>query len=163
MSGSSGLFYRVHTAMGLNQREIGEFLGYSRRTIVRWMTSHVAGAIDADWCKMARAVFPKDPELAREAAKVAGETLESLGLVTPPREPVRPPLTVSDRADLAVHAAAEAMATAPQAVRPALLAALDRMTAVGLTSDEMREALREATAPPPPPRPTTPRKTAKKG
>jgi hypothetical protein len=164
MSGSSGLFYVVHAAMGMNQREIGEFLGYSRRTIVRWTRSGISGATDADWCKMARAVHAKNPELARQAAKAAGETLESLGLVTQAREPARPPLTTADRADLAVYAAAEAMATSPQAVRPALLAALDRMTAVGLASDELREALRAVTAlTAQAPQPTPPRKTAKKG
>jgi hypothetical protein len=102
--------------------------------------------------------------LAARAAKAAGETLESLGLVpTQPVKPVRPTLGTADLCDLAVYAAAQAMALPPQAVQPGLLAALDRMTAVGLTSDEMREALRASTATVPSPAPTTPRKPAKKG
>lgn len=144
MSAPPGLFYAIQVALGLTQREIGALLGYSRRTIVRW-TAHGTGAIDADWCTLARAVHPKDPELAARAAKAAGETLQSLGIVpaTPPA-PVRPPLATADLVELVVHAAADAVDMAPRAIRPALLAALDRMAAVGLTGDEARDVLRAA-------------------
>jgi hypothetical protein len=47
--------------------------------------------------------------------------------------------------DSIVCAAAEAIATTPQAVRPALLAAFERAASVGPAVDDVRGALRPAT------------------
>jgi hypothetical protein len=51
---------------------------------------------------------------------------------------------VRDLVDSIVCAAAEAAATTPQAMRPAILAALDRMLSVQLGVDEVRAALKPA-------------------
>jgi hypothetical protein len=108
-----------------------------------------------DWCKLVRHVYARSPALAAEIAAELGETLVSLGVEAPPapvttaapapQPPARPVPPVGDLVDSIVCAAAEAIATTPQAVRPALLAAFERAASVGLAVDDVRGALRPAT------------------
>ena len=80
--------------------------------------------------------------LASALAVAAGTRLAELGLGVPvakePSVPVK---------ELAVHSivcvAAEASETTPQATRAGLLAALERAEKLGVTSEELTEALRK--------------------
>jgi DNA-binding XRE family transcriptional regulator len=164
MPNPPGLLLEVQRALGLSQREVGELIGVSRRTMVRWNNGGM-GPIASEWCELARHVYPVDAVLAATLAKQAGETLESLRLVAPPASPPlllplpkAPTVTNSDLVDLAVLSAAEALSMPPQAVRPALVAAVDRMTACGLTLEAAREVMH-----PPAPAANDKAKKAKKG
>ncbi len=128
----------------LSQEKLGEALGVSRRTVIRWATRSVPS--ESQLTKLAGLVHPFDEGLASELAVAAGKRLPELGLApaTPP-EPSRPEdalplaeLTV----DSIVHAAASAASASPQAARAAVLAALERAATLGMTADALREALR---------------------
>jgi hypothetical protein len=148
VSNPPGLLLRVQGALRLSQRELAAVIGRSRRTMVRWNNGGI-GPLPSEWCELARHVYPVDPALAATLAKQAGETLESLHLLSPPAlpeppqlpQPKGPTVTASDLFDLAVLSAAEALSMPPQAVRPALAAAVDRMSATGLTLDAAREVI----------------------
>ena len=145
------LLVRAGQSLGMNQLRFGELLGVSRRTMARWHAGR-NGPSFSRWVQLVRHVHPADPALAAEIAAELGETLVSLGVEAPPLPPVpamrtelpppRPLPSVGDLVDSIVCAAAEAIATAPQAVRPALLAAFERAVSVGLAVDEVRGALR---------------------
>jgi transcriptional regulator with XRE-family HTH domain len=140
--GEKGAFLtEAQFAIGTSQEGLGKLLGVSRRTIIRWLDGPY---ISEDQLKtLARAVYPHDKALAARLANAAGQTFESLGLVVPPStEPVRVSALPEHLVDSIVCAAAEANATTPQAIRPALLAAFERAFAVGLTVEQVRGVLR---------------------
>jgi DNA-binding XRE family transcriptional regulator len=150
-----GLLTSAQIALGLSQEELGKRLGVSRRTMVRWAAGHNGPSI-AQWVAIVRYVHPVDPALAARIAEEMGESLESFGLArtspsragsaaTPEPAP-RAPLSVGVLVDSIVCAAAEAVATTPQAIRPALLAAFERAALAALTVDEVRAALRVTAA-----------------
>ena len=147
-----GLLTRANSALGMTQEEFGVLLGVSRRTMIRWQGGE-NGPPFQDWVMLVRHVYPRNAALAAEIATEIGETLVTLGVEAPPApvmppappvEPARPAPPVGDLVDSIVCAAAEAIATTPQAVRPALLAAFERAASVGLAVDEVRAALRPA-------------------
>lgn len=150
-----GLLVRVQSALGVSQKKLGELIGCSRRTIVRY-SQGAHGPSIANWHLLAREVFTKEPALAEEIARETGETLESLGIVKPSPPPVpapapapviveaRPEPPIGDLVDSIVCAAAEAVATTPQAIRPALRAAFDRAASVGVAIEDVRAVLRPA-------------------
>lgn len=151
-----GLLVRTNGALGMTQERFGELLGVSRRTMIRWQQGD-NGPSFQDWIKLVRHVYPRDASLAAEIAAELGETLVSLGVQLPPapvvapapapEPPPRPLPPVGDLVDSIVCAAAEAIATTPQAVRPALLAAFERAASVGLAVDDVRGALRPPAKP----------------
>jgi len=126
----------------MTQKELGELLGVSARTVMRWTDG---GPLLAPRQKatLVRAVHARDPALAADIATSLQESLESLGVVTapPPVEPARPVVSSRDLADSIVCAAAEAAGLTPQAIRPALIAAFDRAASVGLSVEDARIAL----------------------
>jgi hypothetical protein len=150
---SASLAIRAKLRLGLTNREFANFVGTSLRTVER--LSPGRGLVYSDWLtKLAVAVYPKDAALAAEVAAGAGQTLESLGLVVPaprvapsPPAPQRPapeppaPLRAII-AESVVAAAAEALDVSPRVARPALLAAMDRASAAGLTVADLLVALR---------------------
>jgi DNA-binding XRE family transcriptional regulator len=148
-----GLLVRASSALGMTQEAFGNLLGVSRRTMIRWQQGD-NGPPFQDWCKLVRHVYARSPSLAAEIAAELGETLVTLGVeappapVTPPaptpEAPARPVPPLGDLVDSIVCAAAEAIATTPQAVRPALLAAFERTASLGLALDDVRGALRPA-------------------
>jgi hypothetical protein len=150
-----GLLTKAQTALGMSQVQMGhKLLGCSRRTMSRWVRGDNGPSIQ-QWATLAQAVYASDPALAAEIASEMGETLVSLRLEAPATvaasmatagPPPRPAPPVSDLVDSVVCAAAEAIATTPQAIRPALLAAFDRTASVSLTMDDVRAALRPAPA-----------------
>ena len=136
--------------LGKTQESLGELLGVSRRTMLRWQ-HHGGGPTPAGWADLARRLYTTDPELARHAAKAGGHTLDGLGLrASPPAAPApRPPPPAPPRpapvprhlVDSLVCAAAEAADLMPKALRPALVAAFERARDLDLTVDSVLEGL----------------------
>jgi DNA-binding XRE family transcriptional regulator len=150
------LLVRAQTALGMSQQELGELLGCSRRTIVRYAQGDNGPSI-AEWHLLARHVHEKEPDLAAEIARETGETLETLGMVQPAPVPTpapalpaaepRPLPPTRDLVDSIVCAAAEAVATTPQSIRPALRAAFERAVSVGVGIEEVRAELQQRGSP----------------
>lgn len=140
------LIGRVRDALIFSQRKLGEALGVSKRTVLRWEGGQ-ATPTDLRVADMARLVYPRDRALARELAAALGKTLVDLGLEAPlpplpspgPKRPASPYLV-----DSVVCVAAEAAPMLPQAMRVALLAGIERMMALELSPAEVVEALRPA-------------------
>jgi len=157
MSGTDGaLLNEITRVIHLNNRELAELLGISRRTMQR-VIAHESDLSGPNFAKMARAVHPKNPELAARVAQRAGTTLEALGLVSPSPQspsppPVAPPVVEQPKpapphprlADSVVDAAADVMDLAPRAIRPALRAAFRRAGELGLSIDMLCGALEDA-------------------
>lgn len=143
------LLVEAGTVLRMNQRELAEALGVSRRTIVRWTARHTS-MNDIDTQRLACLVFPRNAQLAEALALEARTTLERLGLVRPappappplpPPAPSPPPPPLSRLVDIVVCAVADALDVAPRAARPALLAGITRARELGLKLDEMEQAL----------------------
>jgi DNA-binding XRE family transcriptional regulator len=151
-----GLLTSAQIALGLSQEELGKVLGCSRRTMVRWAGGHNGPSIQ-QWVQLVRRVHAVDPVLAARIAEEMGESLETFGLASAsppvtagaaaPAAAPRAPMPIAVLVDSIVCAAAEAVATTPQAIRPALLAAFERTALAALTVDEVRAALRAASPP----------------
>jgi hypothetical protein len=133
----------------LNQRELAEALGVSRRTIVRW-TARATSMNDIDTQQLARLVFPRNVQLAEALALEARTTLERLGLAQPaptPTPPLPPPAPsppmppLARLVDIVVCAVADALDLPPRAARPALLAGVQRAKELGLKLDDVEQAL----------------------
>jgi len=151
----AALLSDVQRALHLTQDKLGELMGRSRRTIIRYYQR--GGIILPDtWEQLARAVHPHDRALAAELAAAAGQTLVSLGLEVPPAPPgpaAAPPAPARSRrrepttkhlVDSVLCSAAEAMNASPQAVRPAVAAAVERMIALEMSPEEVLAALAAA-------------------
>ena len=140
------LLTRAQFALRLTQETLGELIGASRRTIVRWVGE---GGVPSQeqLVVLARAVYPKDEKLAAEIAAAAGKTLESLGLVVKPPPAAaqtavaRPSAGLHHMTAAIVCAAAETLDTSPKALRPALLAAFKQAAEMGLTLEEVCKGL----------------------
>jgi hypothetical protein len=138
--------YDAQVALDTVQEGLGEMLGVSRRTIVRW-TDNGGWKHATTTAQLARLVFPKDPALAARFAAVGGHTLESLGLVVPRPPPPPPPAPVAKPApmpraiDVVVCAAADAVDGTPRAARVALLAAVRAAREMGLDLLALEAAL----------------------
>jgi len=137
-------------ALGLSQEKLGRLLTASRRTISRWASRQSRPSL-RQLQLLARAVYPKDAALAAALAAETGQTLESLGLVQPapaiataPTPPARPYPPTRLIVESVVCAAAETMQATPTAVREVLRAAFARAQALGLSVEEMNEALTPA-------------------
>lgn len=152
-----GMLMKAQEALGTSQEGLGKLIGVSRRTMVRWQGGRGGPSYDT-WLALVRLVYRANRAAAAEIAREIGGTLVSLGLeaapapgIAPPPVPVAParPLpSIPDLADSIVCAAAEAVATTPQAMRPALLAAFERAASLGLATGEVRDALRPLAASP---------------
>jgi hypothetical protein len=142
---------RATVAIGAPQGELGNRLGLSRRTIVRW-TAGETSPVPAELRQLAALVHPHDAELAAAIAAHVGESLETLGIAPPapdpplpaPRVPPPPPVV-----DAVICAAAESMDLSPRAVRGGVLAAFQRAHELGFRIDEVIAALRAAEPPGP--------------
>jgi DNA-binding XRE family transcriptional regulator len=161
------LMFRARQKLGLMQAEMADAVGTSLRTLSRWEAGDSTPA-DVHLHKVAKLLHPLDPELAKEAARWAGATLEQLGIVQPPAPPAPPPAPVAppppepvapppeplparllvDAVVCAVAAALEALDGAPVSVaraRAAVAAAFASARDLRLSVDEAAAAL----APPP--------------
>jgi hypothetical protein len=139
--GPAELLVRLQSALQTSQERLGELVGVSRRTVIRWQ-QRGAVLLPSQWETFARACHPHDRDLAAQCAAHAGETLESLGLERPPlATPPRPAPSAKHLADSVVCAAAEAMHLTPQAMRPGVVAVLERIVALGMNADEVLAAM----------------------
>jgi DNA-binding XRE family transcriptional regulator len=140
------LIARARKTLGMTQAELGPALGWSHKTALRWewgRSSPDGPAME----KLLSLIAPVDVELAAELAAAAGMALPAPAPPTPvpaelPAKPALPEVTLDDRAELVVHAAAEATELPPAAVRPLLFAAVARAVALGLTTEQLAASLR---------------------
>jgi hypothetical protein len=138
-------FVRVRMTVGLTQAQLGDLLLRSRRTILR-MERRGGTMLASDWEKLARATHARDRVLATQLAASAGKTLVDLGLEQPPPPPApaappRPVASAQHLVDSVVCAAAEAMQQTPQAMRPGVVAAFERAIALGMSAQDVLQAL----------------------
>lgn len=137
----------ARVALTMSQAEFGPALGWSHRSAVRWEAGNAVPSDDA-LRKLASLLAPVDADLAAEAAAAVGETLESLGLAPKPVvvkavvEKAAPRVTDGDLADAVVCAAGDVTDLPPRALRPLLHAAFARARALGVTVEQIEEALR---------------------
>jgi len=157
-----GLIVRARMALGLTQKELAQMFGASLRTASRWESGRSHPDLE-QLRELARAVHGKDAALAEAIVLETGTTLEALGLRIPanaaPLPPARafPPIALlADSVILAAVDAAATHADSPLQERPAILdvlrAAVARARALGLTIEELGDALASCTGP----RTTTP-------
>ncbi len=142
------LFVRAQMTLGLTHPAMAEMLGYSSRTMIRWAQGG-GGPSEPDLLKLARAVYPRDAELADALAREAHTTLGELGVV--PAAAVgaaggapRPAPTTEHLVDSIVCAASRAAGAAPEAVTAALRAAVTRARELGFSLEELEQALAPA-------------------
>jgi hypothetical protein len=141
---------RVQKTLPVTQKGLARLLGCSSRTVIRYYQRGgvlLPGAYE----RLATACHPHDPAFAAELAALAGKTLVELGLEPPPPPPPPPPprlVATSSRhiVDSVVCAAAEAMQTTPQAIRPALKAAFQRAMALGMGAEEVLRGMGDEAA-----------------
>jgi len=137
------LMFAAQRTLGLNQAKMGALVGVSKRTAQRW-SSRRSPIYPHHLTAAAAHVHAHDAGLAAELAAAAGQTLESLGIVKPALPPAPPPLPPMPRhlaADAVVCVAAEGMGLAPGAVRGALVAAFRRARELGLSLEEVEQAI----------------------
>jgi len=142
----ASLLVRSQHTLGLTQETLGELLGVSRTTMNRWQRSGGRELLPSQLVTLTGKLVPEDRDLASELAAHHNETLETLGLVAPapPTAPavVAPRVALPHLVDSVVCAAADAVSQPPAALRPSLIAALERAQAVGLSVDELVSGLR---------------------
>jgi hypothetical protein len=136
------LVFQAQNTLVMSQAQLGALLGISRRTVIRWATRSRPSTEQV--ITLAKAVYPKDRDLAAALAQAAGTRLDEIGLEAPPSPVVAAPsaATVEVMVDSIVCAAATAGSTTPQVARATLLAALDRAAALGVSPSDLRVALR---------------------
>ena len=137
-SDSKTLVIQCRIALGLSQREFGNLVGRSERTIQRWEDRGVT-LIASEGEALARALRASRPDLAAEVAARTGTTLERLGRAGVAA--ARGPTPATDSIDAVVRAAAHALGVAPEAIRPALAAAFAKARETGLDVHAVAEAL----------------------
>ncbi len=141
------LIGRVRGVLLHSQRQLGEALGISKRTVLRWEGGQSTPS-DFQIAAMARLAYPTDRALASELAAALGKSLVDIGIEAPapppsvpegPKRPATPYLV-----DSVVCVAAEAAAILPRAMRAPILAAVERMVALELSPADVVEALKPA-------------------
>jgi hypothetical protein len=137
---------RIQKALHVNQRELAAVLGCSARTVSRYYGGG-GSFTPTTYAKLAKACHPNDPVLAAHLAQQAGVTLEALGIGVTPAAPVIVVAPATPHlADSIVCAAADALDASPRTIRPALVAALERMKALGMSAADALDALRPSPA-----------------
>lgn len=123
------VIHDVRAALYLNNKDLARFLGSSPRTVGRHARTGGLSMFD-HYAKLAQAVHPIAPHLARELAATLGRSLADLG-VHPGAEnnaspsPVPPPKATKLHVDAVVCAIAEAFDISPRHARPAIAAIFD--------------------------------------
>jgi transcriptional regulator with XRE-family HTH domain len=149
---------RAQMLLGLSQEELASKLGVSRRSITRWHAGQSTPGVE-QLAMLARMVHRTDASVAARLAEEAGTSLAALGLVTaapaarapepppaaaPPPPAPRPFPPTRLMVESIVCAAAETMKTVPSEVREVLRAAFSRARGLGLTIEEVDDALSPA-------------------
>lgn len=130
---SGALLVHCQLALGLTQQELANLLGRNKRTIQRWQESGFEPIADqAETLAHAlQSVRPNLAEQVRELAKsaiVAGATSSE-----------RP--ATAEVVDAILRAAADAAGTSPEAIRPAITAALLKAEEAGVEISAIVAAL----------------------
>jgi transcriptional regulator with XRE-family HTH domain len=134
------LLIQAQRTLGVTQKGLAELLGCSSRTVMRYQ--HGGGyLLPSHYETLARACHPHDASFAAELARHAGKTLIELELERPPAPPTTSAPTHGHLLDSIVCVAAEAMQTTPQAMRPGLKAAFERVVALGLSAEQVLGAM----------------------
>ncbi len=154
------LLWRLQTTLHMTQKQLGELMGCSSRTIIRYY-KRGGFLLPSTYSKLAKACQPHDPTLAAYLAAHAGMSLDELahgkvpqlpGPATSPSAappipppfpppPARPYPATPHMSDSVVCAGAEAMQCTPQAMRPGLVASLRRIVALGMTAEQALEGM----------------------
>ncbi len=133
-------------------RALANLTGESLRTLQR----HHGISTAAGMAKLILATHAKDPDLARRFAVTAGHDLNSLGIAPPPPPPPPKPAPLDARPPVERHrqdaesvllAAAHAANLPPEAVRPAVAAALARARDLGASPADLAAQLAKPLAP----------------
>ena len=150
-AGATVLMVHAHHALRMTQREFGELIGVSERTIQRW-TASTPGFTPGQLKTLATALYPVHPPLAARFAALARETLESLGLVVPPppkpsamATPSLPPSIAPLLADGLLYALAEAVGLPRDKLELPLLELLRQSVEAGLSLPALADAVQQAT------------------
>jgi hypothetical protein len=137
-SNSGVLLVLCQQALRLTQQELGELLGCTKRTIQRWQDRGFApGALEAE--TLARALQPLRPDLADQVLQLRRTVALAAGM---------PPPVVPATAEVIagiLRAAADAVGTSPEAIRPAIMAALLEADAAGVDVQALVAGLKSNT------------------
>ena len=136
------LLAQAFLTLGYLQRQLGQRLGVSTRTVQRWYAGQGSPS-NAQWQELAKDAYLRHPDLAARFARQGGSSVEELGLVAPPAPASgsRDLEPIEHLADGVVCVAAEAIDVTPRAIRPALLAAFRRARQMRLTVEDIEGAL----------------------
>jgi transcriptional regulator with XRE-family HTH domain len=138
MAATSGpLIIRCRIALQLTQKEFGDLVGRTKRTIQRWEEAGTA-LIAPDTEALVRALHAERPDLAEQIAAAGGTSLEQLGLA--PAADLRS-MATADGIEAIVRAAADAMGVEPKAIRSAVAAAFVRAHELDLAVETVVEKL----------------------
>ena len=80
------LLLRLQTTLRMNQKELGNLLGLSSRTIIRYY-QRGGTILPTHYARLAKALAPQDLALATYCARQSGQTLEQLGIARAPELP----------------------------------------------------------------------------
>ena len=134
---SAALLVRCQIALGLTQEELGELLGRNKRTIQRWQASGFE--LMADQAEtLAHALQPVRPDLAEQVLELGRRAAIAAGM-TPPGRPA-----TAQVIDAILRAAADAGGTSPEAIRPAITAALLKAEEAGVEVRSIVAGLKSA-------------------
>jgi len=140
-----GVIYEARRTLGLWQNvDLARFLGVSTRTVRRHAGS--AGIpLGNHHAKLARALYPVNPELAAKFARACRLDLVELGIAPKPSQPppARPAAT-REHALLALCNAADALNLTPRAARPLLANILAHAHALGVELGGLAKLVAEA-------------------
>ena len=156
------LFIQAARTLALTHQGMAEVCQTSMRTAQRW-TAGRAHPSPAQVMLLAVAVLPKDLDLAEALAREAGTSLIAAGLVPPPAPapapqgpPPRPFPPVALMVDSILHAATQSAGahaadpTSHQAILEITRAAFARARGLGLSVEEVHDALASAVKRQPP-------------
>jgi hypothetical protein len=124
-AGSGALLIHCQLALGLTQQELGDLLGRNKRTIQRWQDSGFAPS-EEQAETLADALQSVRPDLAEQVRDLGRKAALAAGVVTP-ATPATPEVI-----DTILRAAADAAGTSPEAMRPAITAALLKAEEAGV-------------------------------
>jgi transcriptional regulator with XRE-family HTH domain len=122
---SADLLVHCQVALRLSQEELGELLGKNRRTIQRWQESGFQPTANVAET-LAHALQPVRPDLAEQVLELGRKVAIAFGM-TPPARPA-----TAEVIDAILQAAADAGGTSPEAIRPAITAALRKAEEAGV-------------------------------
>jgi hypothetical protein len=122
---SVALLIHCQMALGLSQEELGELLDRTKRTVQRWQDSGFQPTADQAET-LANALRPVRPDLAEHVLEL-GRKAAILAGVAPPARPA-----TAEVIDAILQAAADAGGTSPEAMRPAITAALLKAEEMGV-------------------------------